>query len=86
MKRSKKATKGKKDEKPMASAALRHPLRVRILEVVNEQDMSPNQFMLRQLAPEVEVSAKSLSSISYHFRELAKMGCIEIARTYARRG
>lgn len=86
MKRSKKAAEGKKDEKPMASAALRHPLRVRILEVVNEQDMSPNQFMLRQLAPDVEVSAKSLSSISYHFRELAKLGCIEVARTYARRG
>lgn len=86
MKRSKKAVVGKKSEKPMASAALRHPLRVRILEVVNEQDMSPNQFMLRQLAPDVEISAKTLSSISYHFRELAKMGCIEVARTHARRG
>jgi hypothetical protein len=46
VKRSNKADKGKKNEKPMASAALRHPLRVRILEVVNEQDMSPIQFML----------------------------------------
>lgn len=86
MKASKKAAESTKDEKPMASAALRHPLRVRILEVVNEQDMSPNQFMLRQLAPNVEISGKALSSISYHFRELAKMGCIEVARTFARRG
>lgn len=86
MKGSKKAAEDKKKGKPTASAALRHPLRVRILEVVNEQDMSPTQFMLRQLAPDVEISAKSLSSISYHFRELAKMGCIEVSRTYARRG
>jgi hypothetical protein len=70
----------------LPSAALRHPLRVRILEVVNEQDMSPIQFMLRQLAPDVEVSAKALSSISYHFRQLADMGCIEVVDTIARRG
>lgn len=82
----KSAKKGEKKGKPPASAALRHPLRVRILEIVNEQDMSPSQFMLRQLAPDVEISAKSLSSIAYHFRELAKLGCIEVARTYARRG
>lgn len=86
MKASKKSEKGKKQDKPTASAALRHPLRVRILEVVNEQDVSPVQFMLRQFASDVEISAKSLSSISYHFRELAKMGCIEVARTYPRRG
>lgn len=86
MKGSKKAAKEKKNRKPTASAALRHPLRVRILEVVNEQDMSPIQFMLRQLAPDVGVSSKSLSSISYHFRELARLGCIEVARTYSRRG
>lgn len=82
----KESKEGKKKEKPTASAALRHPLRVRILEVVNEQDISPTQFMLRRLAPDIEISAKSLSAISYHFRELAKMGCIEVARTYARRG
>lgn len=83
---SKKSEESKKEEKPLASEALRHPLRVRILEVVNEQDMSPSQFMQRQLAPDVEVSAKALSSISYHFRELAKMGCIEVVKTIARRG
>lgn len=86
MKRTKKSGDGKRKSKSTASAALRHPLRVRILEVVNEQDMSPTQFMLRQLAPDIEISAKSLSAISYHFRALAKMGCIEVARTHARRG
>lgn len=86
MKGSEQADAGKKKDKPLAAAALKHPLRVRILEVVNEQNMSPTQFMQRQLAPDVEVSAKALSSISYHFRALAKMGCIEIAETFARRG
>jgi len=75
-----------KKDKPLASEALRHPLRVRILEIVNERDISPVQFMIQQLAPDIEVSAKALSSISYHFRELAKCGCIEIVDTIARRG
>jgi hypothetical protein len=78
--------KGKEKRKPLASEALRHPLRVRILEVVNERDISPVQFMNQGLAPAVGVSAKALSSISYHFRELAKVGCIEMVETFARRG
>lgn len=86
MKGSQKSEADKKKDKLLALAALKHPLRVRILEVVNEQNMSPTQFMQGQLAPDVEVSARALSSISYHFRALAKMGCIEIAETFARRG
>lgn len=86
MKGSKKAEEGKERSKPTASEALRHPLRVRILEIVNEQDMSPIQFMQGQFAPDVEVSAKALSSISYHFRALAKCGCLEVVDTIARRG
>lgn len=48
-----------------ASAALRHPMRIRILEVVNERDMSPVQFMHLGLAPAVDKSQRSLSQISY---------------------
>ncbi len=77
---------GKKKRKPLASEALRHPLRVRILEVVNERDISPVQFMNQGLAPDIGVSGKALSSISYHFRALAKVGCIELVDTFARRG
>jgi hypothetical protein len=72
-KKSGKAKEGQREIKPLASAALRHPLRVRILEVVNERDTSPSQFMVQKLAPDVEVSPKSLSQLSYHFRELANM-------------
>lgn len=86
MEGTKKSEATKKGGKPLASEALRHPLRVRILEVVNERDISPVQFMIQQLAPDIEVSANALSSISYHFRELAKYGCIELVDTVARRG
>jgi DNA-binding transcriptional ArsR family regulator len=65
---------------------LRHPLRIRILEIVNERDMSPTQFMRQRLAPDVEVSAKSLSQLSYHFRALEKAGCIEVVDRVPRRG
>jgi hypothetical protein len=83
---SKKSEEDKEKGKPTASEALRHPLRVRILEIVNEQDMSPTQFMQGQFAPDVGVSAKALSSISYHFRALAKWGCLEVVDRIARRG
>lgn len=86
MKATKKSGKGKRDGKPLPSAALRHPLRVRILEVINEQDMSPSQFMFRRLAPDAGVSQKALSAIAYHFRQLAELGCIEVVDTIARRG
>jgi AraC-like DNA-binding protein len=87
VKASRKSEEGEKPKgKPLASEALRHPLRVRILEVVNERDMSPSQFMQQQLAPGVEVSPKSLSQLSYHFRELAKFGCLEVVERVPRRG
>ncbi len=83
---SKESKEGLKTEKAPASEALRHPLRIRILEVVNERDISPTQFMQQQLAPDVGVSAKALSAISYHFRELAKCGCLEVVENVPRRG
>jgi hypothetical protein len=69
-----------------ASSVLRHPIRIRILEVVNERDMSPVQFLHLGLAPGLDKSQKSLSHISYHFRQLAKYDCIEVAKTIPRRG
>jgi hypothetical protein len=82
----KKSEESAEKDKPLASEALRHPLRVRILEVVNERDISPVQFMNLGLAPSLEASAKTLSSISYHFRELAKCGCVEVVEHVPRRG
>jgi hypothetical protein len=76
----------KRPSEVLASAALRHPMRVRILEVVNERDMSPVQFMHLGLAPKGDKSQKSLSQISYHFRQLAAHGCLEIVERIPRRG
>jgi hypothetical protein len=66
-----------------ASAMLRHPLRVRILEVANERDVSPVQFLREGLAPS---GAYGLSHISHHFSELEKGGCLEVVKLIPRRG
>ena len=65
---------------------LAHPLRVRILEIVNEQPMSPVQFVNAGFAPEYENKQQALSFCSYHFRALEKAGCIEIVETRQKRG
>jgi hypothetical protein len=66
--------------------ALRHPLRVRILEVVNEHPMSPVQFINAGYAPDFKTKQQALSLVSYHFRALEAAGCLEIAETVPRRG
>jgi len=70
-------------------APLRHPLRVRILEVANCRDISPIQFVNEGLQPEgVEFKSQqnALSHVAYHFRELDKAGCIKQIDSHQRRG
>jgi hypothetical protein len=70
-------------------APLRHPLRVRILEVANCRDISPIQFVNEGLQPEgVEFKSQqnALSHVAYHFRELEKAGCIKQVDAHQRRG
>jgi hypothetical protein len=69
-------------------AALKHPLRVRILEVLNEGPKSPSQFVDEGLFPkETFINyAQALSLTSYHFRALAKEGCLEVVESIPRRG
>jgi hypothetical protein len=67
---------------------LKHPLRARILEVVNQTPMSPIQFVDRKLVPP-EIYAdrqQALSLTAYHVRMLAKEGCVQIAERHPRRG
>src|SRR4051812_49392643 len=66
-----------------ASAMLRHPLRVRILEIANGRDISPVQFFREDLAPP---GAYGLSHISHHFSELEKGGCLRVVKLIPRRG
>lgn len=67
---------------------LHHPWRVRILEVLNERDMSVSQFVDEGLIPELRGSARdeAISSLAYHFRALREVGAIEIVEQHARRG
>ncbi len=60
--------------------ALEHPLRIRILEIVNEIPMSPSRFVDQGYMPGLYLKTyqQALSLVSYHFRELEKAGCIEV--------
>lgn len=65
-----------------STAALAHPLRVRILALANEQDISPAEFCREGFAPE----NMDVSHVARHFQELAEDGCLEIVEESKRRG
>lgn len=58
--------------------ALGHPLRVEILAEVNRAPMSPSEFQRQRV--------EHLSGVAYHFRELEKIGCLELIGTRQVRG
>jgi DNA-binding MarR family transcriptional regulator len=58
--------------------ALTHPLRWRILEVLNQGVSSP-----REIAEELDAK---LGDVGYHVRRLHELGVIELVRTEQRRG
>jgi hypothetical protein len=72
-------------ENATVAEAVRHPLRVRILEVLNEQDMSPTEFVKRGHADFCFAHRPDVSHVAYHFRELAGFGCLEaVGRQFSR--
>lgn len=60
--------------------ALSHPIRVKILMGMNApvRKLSPSEFS--------EEAGVSMGLSAYHFRELAKAGCIEVVERVQRRG
>jgi DNA-binding transcriptional ArsR family regulator len=58
--------------------ALGHPLRIRILALLNQKVASPSE-----LAEELR---EPLGNVSYHVRTLADLGCLELVKTTPRRG
>jgi hypothetical protein len=80
------ATKQSKEVEGTICSPLAHPVRVRILEIVNEHPMSPVQFVNAGFAPDYDQKQQALSFASYHFRALESAGCIEIVETVPRRG
>src|SRR3954470_6109830 len=58
--------------------AISHPIRHRVLLLLNDRVASPNE-----IANEI---GESLGRVSYHVRQLAEVGAIELVRTEPRRG
>jgi hypothetical protein len=72
---------------PTVCDPLTHPMRTRILDVLNEEPMSPVRFLDDGFSPMTFNKRQTgLSYVSYHFRALEKAGCIEIMETKQRRG
>lgn len=68
---------------------LSHPLRVRILEIANEFDVSAVSFVrggyAKGLLDHLEEGV-AVSQVAYHFRKLLKAGCVEVVEHHVRRG
>src|ERR671919_1062362 len=63
---------------PRIAKALSHPMRARILLILNERVASPNEI--------AEMIGERLPNVSYHVRALLDLGCIELVDTAQRRG
>jgi hypothetical protein len=68
---------------------LSHPLRVRMLEIANEFDVSAVNFVrggyARTLLDHLD-EGTAVSQVAYHFRKLLKAGCVEVVEHHVRRG
>jgi DNA-binding transcriptional ArsR family regulator len=63
---------------PRLRKALSHQVRVQILSIANQREVSPSEFS--------EELGFPLSNISYHFRKLVEYDCIELTKEVPKRG
>jgi DNA-binding transcriptional ArsR family regulator len=63
---------------PRIAKALSHPMRARILMILNERVASPNEI--------AGMIDERLPNVSYHVRALEELDCIELVSTAQRRG
>jgi DNA-binding transcriptional ArsR family regulator len=63
---------------PRIAKALSHPMRSRILGILDERVASPNEI--------AEMIGERLPNVSYHVRALLDLDCIELVDTAQRRG
>jgi DNA-binding transcriptional ArsR family regulator len=63
---------------PRIAKALSHPMRARILGILDERVASPNEI--------ADIIDERLPNVSYHVRALLDLGCIELVDTAQRRG
>ncbi|HEY2055939.1 MAG TPA: helix-turn-helix domain-containing protein [Solirubrobacterales bacterium] len=68
---------------------LSHPLRVRMLEIANEHDVSAVSFVRNRYASALLDHLDegiAVSQVAYHFRKLLRAGCVEVVQHHIRRG
>lgn len=68
---------------------LSHPLRVRMLEITNQFDVSAVSFVRGEYANGLLShldEGTAVSQVAYHFRKLLKAGCVEVIEHHVRRG
>ncbi|HVV90094.1 MAG TPA: hypothetical protein VHB53_06330 [Solirubrobacterales bacterium] len=58
---------------PQLAAAMSHPTRVHAMSILLERTASP-----RQVADEI---GEPLNNVTYHIKQLRKLGCVELVRT-----
>ena len=63
---------------PRIAKALSHPMRSRILGILDERVASPNEIAV--------MIEERLPNVSYHVRALLDLGCVELVDTAPRRG
>jgi DNA-binding transcriptional ArsR family regulator len=63
---------------PLLVKAIGHPLRLKLLTLLNERVASPSEL--------AEELGEPLGNVSYHMRRLAELECIELVRTTPVRG
>jgi hypothetical protein len=71
------------------SEILSHPLRVRMLEIANELDVSAVSFVRNGYASALLDHLDegiAVSQVAYHFRKLLRAGCVEVVEHRVRRG
>jgi hypothetical protein len=76
----------------MVSAVLRHPIRVRVLEMLSIRDeISATTFVNRGMGRDIQelrgrTPQQQVSDVSYHLRELEKANAVCLTREVKRRG
>lgn len=81
---------GAKAKRETATHLISHPVRVQIVTIANERDVSPARYIEEVMgispAEYPEDYKRAVSHIAFHFRKLWEGGCLEIVDEIPRRG
>ena len=81
---------GTQAKRETAASLVSHPVRVQILTIANERAIGPARYVEEAMkidsAERPDDWKRAVSAIAYHFRVLAKAGCLECVAETKRRG